>query len=195
MAQPFFGRRDPEPIRSGTAATPAQTSQPQPSAAAPVATVAALAPSASSSGGGSKLTVGPNIKLKGVEITDCDTLLVEGTVEATMNSRVIEIAEQGAFRGSAEIDIAEIRGQFDGNLTVRQKLVIHSTGQVTGKVRYGKLVIEEGGQLCGDVQSVSASAALGQAAPAAFAPLAPQGRSLPSSLNAGLNKSGLHVAS
>jgi len=35
---------------------------------------------------------------------------------------------------------------------VRQKLVVHSTGRVSGKVRYGKLVIEEGGQLTGDVQ-------------------------------------------
>jgi len=100
---------------------------------------------------GSKLTVGPNIKLKGVEITDCDTLVVEGTVEATMDSRVIQISEQGAFRGSAEIDIAEIRGEFDGTLTVRQKLVIFNTGKVSGKIRYGKLVIEEGGQLSGEI--------------------------------------------
>ena len=97
------------------------------------------------------MTVGPNIKLKGVEITDCDTLVVEGLVEATMDSRVMQIAEQGAFRGSAEIDVAEIRGEFNGNLTVRQKLVIYSTGKVTGTIRYGKLVIEEGGQLAGEI--------------------------------------------
>ena len=102
--------------------------------------------------GGSKLTVGPNIKLKGVEITDCDTLFVEGLVEATMDARLMEIAEPGAFKGSAEIDLAEIRGQFDGDLTVREKLVIYATGRVTGKIRYGKLVIEEGGQLSGDIQ-------------------------------------------
>ena len=113
---------------------------------APTATAAAAPGSA-----GSKLTVGPNIKLKGVEITDCDTLVVEGTVEATMDSRVIQISEEGAFRGSAEIDIAEIRGAFDGALTVRQKLVIFSTGKVSGKIRYGKLVIEEGGQLSGEI--------------------------------------------
>ena len=101
---------------------------------------------------GSKLIVGPNIKLKGVEITDCDTLVVEGRVEATMDSRVIQIAERGAFKGSAEIDIAEIRGEFDGDLTVRQKLMIYSSGRVSGKIRYGKVVIEEGGQLTGDVQ-------------------------------------------
>jgi len=102
---------------------------------------------------GSKLIVGPNIKLKGVEISDCDTLVVEGRVEATMNSRVIQIAEMGAFTGSAEVDLAEIRGDFDGELTVRQKLVIFGTGKVSGKIRYGKLVVEEGGQLSGDVQS------------------------------------------
>ena len=62
-----------------------------------------------------------------------------------------QIAEQGAFKGSAEIDIAEIRGLFDGNLTVREKLVIHSTGKVTGKIRYGKIVVEEGGQLSGEI--------------------------------------------
>jgi cytoskeletal protein CcmA (bactofilin family) len=108
--------------------------------------------------GGSKLIVGPNIKLKGVEITDCDTLVVEGRVEATIDSRVIQIAEIGAFKGSAEIDIAEIRGEFDGDLIVRQKLVVYATGKVSGKVRYGKLVIEEGGQLSGDIQVGTAAA-------------------------------------
>ena len=109
---------------------------------------------------GSKLTVGPNIKLKGVEITDCDTLVVEGLVEASMDSRVIQIAEHGAFKGSAEIDIAEINGVFDGNLTVRQKLTIFATGKVTGKIRYGKLVVEEGGQLSGDIQFGAGSLAI-----------------------------------
>jgi len=117
-------------------------------AAAPVASTPAPT---SGREGESKLTVGPNIKLKGVEITDCDTLVVEGLVEATMDSRLMQIAEQGEFKGSAEIDIAEIRGVFDGSLTVREKLVIHSTGKVTGKIRYGKIVIEEGGQLSGEI--------------------------------------------
>lgn len=151
---PFFGKRDrdtdnfnsrPAPLvgggtnLAGTPVTPSALTPTTPAATAPVKE------------GGSKLTVGPNIKLKGVEITDCDTLVVEGLVEATMDSRVIQIAEQGEFKGSAEIDIAEIRGVFDGNLTVREKLVIHSTGKVTGKIRYGKIVIEEGGQLSGEI--------------------------------------------
>ena len=159
VQNPFFGKRDndafqarqPSPVPGGSNVTgQTSTSTTNPSTASSMNTSKPAASSTTESGG-SKLTVGPNIKLKGVEITDCDTLVVEGTVEATMNSRVIQIAEQGAFKGSAEIDIAEVRGTFDGNLTVRQKLVIFSTGKVTGKIRYGKIVIEEGGQLSGEI--------------------------------------------
>ncbi|WP_026436680.1 polymer-forming cytoskeletal protein [Acidovorax sp. JHL-9] len=150
VQNPFFGKRETETFQPRhNTVTPSTVSNVAPSASAAVAAAAAKAPAESS---GSKLTVGPNIKLKGVEITDCDTLVVEGTVEATMDSRVIQIAEQGAFRGSADIDIAEIRGEFNGSLTVRDKLVVFATGKVSGKIRYGKLVVEEGGQLSGEIE-------------------------------------------
>lgn len=103
---------------------------------------------------GSKLIVGPDIKLKGVEITDCDTLVVEGRVEAAMDSRVISIAERGVFSGTVGIDLAEIHGRFEGELTARKQLIIKSTGKVTGKIRYGKITIEEGGELSGDVSAL-----------------------------------------
>ncbi|MBS0467316.1 MAG: polymer-forming cytoskeletal protein [Proteobacteria bacterium] len=156
VQNPFFGKRDndafqtrqPSSVLGGSSVSSTTTSH-----GPAVGTAVASKPASSSTteGGGSKLTVGPNIKLKGVEITDCDTLVVEGTVEATMDSRVIQIAEQGAFHGTADIDIAEIHGEFDGQLTVREKLVIFSTGKVSGKIRYGKVVIEEGGQLSGEI--------------------------------------------
>ena len=163
LQSPFFNKRE----ENQRGLTPTTTTNPNAAAAAGATNIVAAtaAPSAAAANtpakeGESKLTVGPNIKLKGVEITDCDTLVVEGSVEATMDSRVIQISERGSFKGSAEIDIAEIHGQFDGNLTVRQKLTIYSTGKVTGKVRYGKVVIEEGGQLSGEIESgVSARAA------------------------------------
>ena len=163
VQNPFFGRREPDALapRSPSAAQPHHHSNGvAPSTSAPTAT----APVASSAPKSSTEPVGSNIKLKGVEITDCDTLVVEGTVEATMDSRVIQISEQGAFRGAAEIDIAEIRGEFSGTLTARHKLVIHGTGKVSGKVRYGKLVIEEGGQLSGEVE-MGTGAALTRARP------------------------------
>jgi cytoskeletal protein CcmA (bactofilin family) len=104
---------------------------------------------------GSRLTVGPDIKLKGAEITDCDTLVVEGRVEASMDARVIQISESGSFYGTVGVDVAEIRGRFEGEMTARKQLIIHPGGKVTGKIHYGKIVIEEGGELSGDVGTLA----------------------------------------
>jgi cytoskeletal protein CcmA (bactofilin family) len=128
----------------------------QPAVSEPPRTAVSPAPAAKP-GEGSKLIVGPDVKLKGVEITDCDTLVVEGRVESALDSRVIQIAEHGVFNGAASIDIAEIHGRFDGELTARKQLVIHASGRVAGKIRYGNIKIEEGGEISGDIGSIGAT--------------------------------------
>ena len=174
-ADNLFARRDPpNALREAAAAPsphhpthPPTTAVPRP-AGAPAATSAPAAmPAAAPANeatvaraedpGGSKLIVGPNIKLKGVEIDDCDTLVVEGRVEATMVSRAIQIAENGAFIGKVDVDVAEIRGDFKGEMTARKKLVIHASGRVSGKIRYGKMLVQEGGEMSGDIGALAAS--------------------------------------
>jgi cytoskeletal protein CcmA (bactofilin family) len=128
-----------------------------------------------------KLTVGPDIKLKGAEITDCDTLVVEGRVEASMDSRVIQIAESGVFVGRVGIDVAEIRGHFEGELTAHKQLVIHASGRVSGTIRYGTISIEEGGELSGDVATIASTKAMatGTAADQNRKPAAPNAAAAP----------------
>jgi cytoskeletal protein CcmA (bactofilin family) len=100
---------------------------------------------------GKKLIVGREIELKG-NISACDKLVVEGRVEAElMDCRQIEISATGTFKGSADIEIAEISGGFEGTLTAREILIIRSTGRITGSVRFGKLEIERGGEMVGDI--------------------------------------------
>ena len=96
--------------------------------------------------------MGVNVKLKGVDISDCDVLVIEGHVEATVHSKAMEIAMPGTLRGTAIIDVAEIYGEFSGDLTARTRLVVHGTGRVSGTIRYGKLIVAEGGELNGDVK-------------------------------------------
>jgi cytoskeletal protein CcmA (bactofilin family) len=138
--------------------------QTQPIAPAPVATTTTPAPSANEEKRleerkESKLVVGHDIKIKGVEISDCDTLVVEGRVEATLDSRVLEIADHGVFQGTIAVDQAEIRGRFEGDLTVRKQLIIHSSGKVSGKIRYAKIRIEEGAEIAGDLAVLDKAAA------------------------------------
>jgi cytoskeletal protein CcmA (bactofilin family) len=128
-------------------ATPAASSTPAP---APVATTPAPQRREAEQ---RKLIVGREISLAG-EITSCDWLVVEGSVEANLaNCRDIEISDTGVFKGSASIEEAEIRGRFDGVLNVRKRLLIRAGGRVKGTVRYGQIEIERGGQISGDVQA------------------------------------------
>ena len=106
-----------------------------------------------------RLVVGPDIKLKGVEISDCDTLIVEGRVEATLDSRVLEITPHGVFQGTIAVDNAEIHGRFEGELTVRKQLVIYGAGKVSGKIRYAKIKVEEGAELQGEISMLDKAAA------------------------------------
>ena len=99
---------------------------------------------------GKRLTVGKDMSLKGAEISDCDRLVIEGTIDGTLVSgRYLEIDHGGIFTGSAVVDNAEIAGTFDGELTVHNRLSIRASGLVRGKVRYGQLEIERGGRVNG----------------------------------------------
>ena len=156
----FFRKRDEK--REDNLFRPSQAS----ASTAPASTAANTDTDATMSGASTtgtserkeaKLVVGPDIKLKGVEISDCDTLIVEGRVEATLDSRVLEITPHGVFQGTIAVDNAEIHGRFEGELTVRKQLVIYGAGKVSGKIRYAKIKVEEGAELSGEISMLDKS--------------------------------------
>jgi cytoskeletal protein CcmA (bactofilin family) len=166
----MFRRKDNEPATPGETRTDFPTRSaaevkpmPQPEMprrsadlpTAPAAPTTAPAASAPVEAGGKRLIVGQGISLSG-EITACDRLVVEGSVQVTLNdTRAIEIAESGRFtNGKAEVEDAEISGVYEGELTVRNRLLIRATGRVKGAVRYGELEIERGGKLSGSLSMI-----------------------------------------
>ena len=154
----FFRKRDEK--RDDSLFRPAQPVTPAPAPAAnatPAPTTETAVQPASDARKEAKLVVGPDIKMKGAEISDCDTLVVEGRMEATLDSRVLEITEHGVFQGTIAVDQATIHGRFEGELTVRKQLVIEGTGKVSGKIRYAKIRIQEGAELAGEVSVLDKS--------------------------------------
>ncbi|MFZ4125061.1 MAG: bactofilin family protein [Rickettsiales bacterium] len=155
-------------------ATPATPAQPTYRPAAPSAAMAAARPAAAvtqtpapqpapalKSNTKRVLTVGPDIQMKG-EITTCDRVVIEGMVDATMKDvHTVELAQSGALKGTAEVEDAEISGTFEGDLVVRGRLIIYSTGRVNGNVTYGEIEIERGGQLSGSIRTVKEAGAKG----------------------------------
>jgi cytoskeletal protein CcmA (bactofilin family) len=100
-----------------------------------------------------KLIVGRETSLSG-EITSCDRLVIEGSVEAKLQDcQHMEITETGVFNGNAAIDDVEVSGRFDGDLVVRKRLLIRASGHVSGTITYGEIEIEAGGRISGVIQA------------------------------------------
>lgn len=120
---------------------------------------------------GRKLIIGEGITMSG-EIENCDMLIVEGTVEATLNgAKLLDIAESGIFFGSVDIEEADIAGRFDGDLTVDGRLTIRSSGSIKGSIVYRELIVEAGANIEGKISSLASGNAKGDAAAADFSKL------------------------
>lgn len=105
---------------------------------------------------GNKLIVGQGIHLK-AEIKDCDVLVIEGAMQASVDCPYVRIAEPGLLEGDCEIDVVDISGRFNGTLVARDRLLLRRTGRIEGKIRYNKIEIEPGGVIAGDIGSRTTS--------------------------------------
>ena len=61
----------------------------------------------------------------------------------------------GFFKGNVVVEEADISGRFEGELTVTSQLTVRAGGRVSGTIRYGKIVIEAGGEISGDMSALS----------------------------------------
>ena len=96
-----------------------------------------------------RLVIGRGITMSG-EIEHCDTLLVEGTIEAALKgAESLEISKSGTFYGTVEINEAVISGRFEGDLTVNGRLTVAAGGVITGSISYKELQIEAGATIDG----------------------------------------------
>jgi cytoskeletal protein CcmA (bactofilin family) len=104
------------------------------------------------------LLVGRDVEFSG-EIKACQKLIVEGIVHVSAAScRQLQVSPTGVYRGQIEVAEAEILGQFDGTLIARERLIVRATGRVSGKVRYGSIIIDAGGEVSGEIAAMARSA-------------------------------------
>ena len=126
---------------------------------------------------GKTLVVGREISLNG-QIAACDKLVVEGSVEADLECcRQLDISATGHFKGSAEIEEADISGRFEGRLIASKRLRVRATANIVGSIEYAQIEIEAGGNISGDVQARPQDSLEGPEAPEApKAPKAPKAK-------------------
>ena len=98
------------------------------------------------------MIVGSGMSVSG-SIISCDRLIAEGTVDAKLDDcKQVVVAETGVFKGDVSTENADVHGRFEGDLVVRKRLLVRSTGQVSGTITYGEIEIEAGGRISGAIQ-------------------------------------------
>jgi cytoskeletal protein CcmA (bactofilin family) len=113
-------------------------------------------------GSARRLVVGEGITMSG-EIESCDTLIVEGTVEATLKgASILDIAESGMFYGTVEIDECTIAGRFEGDITVNGRLTLKASGSITGSITYKELAVEAGATIDGKMSPLNGAVKKGE---------------------------------
>ncbi len=109
-----------------------------------------------------QLMIGRDIILSG-EIISCDRLVVEGRAEVAIEGAdMIEVTPSGFFKGSADVEEADISGRFEGKLIARDQLIVRAGGRISGTIRYGRIVIEAGGEISGDMRALESRGADGE---------------------------------
>ena len=78
-------------------------------------------------------------------------VIIQGSFKGSIISRTLEIFKDGKAFGSIEAENVTIAGYFEGEIACSALLTIAKTGTVRGRVAYGTLSVELGGQLDAEV--------------------------------------------
>ena len=92
---------------------------------------------------GPELKIDGNVKVEG-------SLLIYGTVNGNIESHgSVRTAKGSIVKGDVIGKEAHICGLVEGNLMIEGKIILGSESQLTGNLKSGTLVIEEGAKFAG----------------------------------------------
>jgi cytoskeletal protein CcmA (bactofilin family) len=102
-------------------------------------------------GGGSSIMLGPRDRLEGKVTVEGD-IRVRGTVEGELNAAGdVQIDPSAKISALITGRNISIRGKVTGDVTASERLLLAGSGSVTGNVQVGRLAIEDGATLNGNV--------------------------------------------
>ncbi len=88
------------------------------------------------------------------EIRNAAVLEVFGHVRGTVVADRLIVHQGGRVFGTIITRSAEIAGNIEGHVTVKELFSLRSSGQAQGNIRYGRLGVQEGAVLVADVSNV-----------------------------------------
>jgi len=105
------------------------------------------------------LFIGTGVTLKG-DVDVPGAASVDGKFEGTLKAKTLIVGQTGHVSGQISVETAEIGGMVEDHLTVRNRLVLRSSGSMSGTIAYSKIMVEEGGSITGTVEIMEKSASV-----------------------------------
>ncbi|HVB98885.1 MAG TPA: polymer-forming cytoskeletal protein [Candidatus Dormibacteraeota bacterium] len=104
-------------------------------------------------------SIAEGLKIKG-EVQGSEDLRVDGEIEgrSSLPGAVVVLGPKGRVTGDIQAREVVLEGTCRGNVTARERVRIAATGKLEGDVAAERLVIEEGAQVLGRVESGPAQA-------------------------------------
>jgi cytoskeletal protein CcmA (bactofilin family) len=97
------------------------------------------------------------------DLSSESSLRVDGSIQGNVNcAGKIVIGTEGSIVGDVISVQAEIEGTVEGDLKVEDILILQKTAIVKGAMTVGRLVIEDGAQIGGNIQTGDISMVSGQ---------------------------------
>ncbi|MEM8970709.1 MAG: polymer-forming cytoskeletal protein [Pseudomonadota bacterium] len=87
-------------------------------------------------------------------IGKCKVLELHGYIDGEVEADLIVVHETGRLYGKINAGEAEINGDVQGEVTIRNLIKIGRVGSVSGNVQYGQMAMEAGANLSADVRNV-----------------------------------------
>jgi cytoskeletal protein CcmA (bactofilin family) len=112
--------------------------------------------------------ISQGIKIKG-EVTGSEDLFVDGQVDGklSLTNGSLTVGVNGRVKADVTAREVIVRGTVEGKVSGRDKVLLGSTGQVTGEVQTDRLAIEDGAMLRGKVEAGKHPSKSGEAQAAA----------------------------
>ena len=96
--------------------------------------------------------IGPSIVIKG-SVTGDEDLLVEGTVEGTieLRSHEVSVGTSGTVNADIHAKVVKIDGEVSGDVNGSEKVVISKSGNVRGNIIAPRVTLEDGAIFKGSI--------------------------------------------
>ena len=98
----------------------------------------------------SSLQVGNGVTITGSIKAD-NEVTIEGTLDGDVDCHCLMVSKSGNIKGKVKTETMTIEGKAEGEISINELLQIKSTGSVNGKIVYGKIEVDDGGKLIGEI--------------------------------------------